>query len=133
MRRGFLLPVLFLLLVSLHLPKTLRSQSGKTDSCDLIIMRDGNEVKGKVLVISPDDVRYKKCDMPDGPDFVVRKRDVFMIEFKNGTREVFKEEAREAPVYSQSREDSIKKATRRLMYWLPVYPGNTMPMFFPRF
>lgn len=64
--------------------------------CDVIVLKNGDEVKGKVLEISPIEIKYKKCNMPDGPLYVVKKLDVFMIKYANGTKEVIKSEATEA-------------------------------------
>lgn len=56
--------------------------------CDIIILKNGNDVKAKVLEITPIEVKYKKCLSPDGPLYIVKKADVFMIKYSNGTKEV---------------------------------------------
>ncbi|MDP1800052.1 MAG: hypothetical protein Q8L81_01780 [Bacteroidota bacterium] len=58
--------------------------------CDLVIMKNGDEVKARVLEITPIEIKYKKCLSPDGPLYVVKKNDVFMIKYANGTKEVMK-------------------------------------------
>ncbi len=68
------------------------------DSCDEIIFKDGTEMKAKVLEISSSEVRYKRCDMQDGPTYVAKRSEVFMIKYSNGTREVFKEETYIPPI-----------------------------------
>jgi hypothetical protein len=60
--------------------------------CDQITFRDGTEKAANVLEIGQKEIRYKACDMPEGPVFVKFKSDVFMIVYKDGHREVFKEE-----------------------------------------
>jgi hypothetical protein len=67
------------------------------DSCDKILFRDGKEVAARVTEISPAEIRYRKCDMPDGPLFVSRKADIFMIRYANGKRETFEPEKPVAP------------------------------------
>ncbi len=79
----------------------------KDDPCDELIFRDGTELKGRVLEISSTEIKYKKCDMPDGPTYVAKKSSVFMIKYANGTREVFKEEA---PAFSHSSQNPKKGA-----------------------
>ncbi len=64
-----------------------------TDTCDVITLKNGDDVRGHVLEITPIDIKYKKCDLPDGPLYIVKKTDVFMIRYSNGTKEVIKEEA----------------------------------------
>src|SRR6218665_214442 len=61
----------------------------KKDRCDELIFNDGTEAKGKVTEITPTEIKYKKCDMPDGPVYVVRKSDVFMVRYANGEKEIF--------------------------------------------
>jgi hypothetical protein len=59
------------------------------DTCDKIVFRDGKEIRAKILEIGTEEVKYRKCDMVDGPLFVSRKADLFMINFANGTKEVY--------------------------------------------
>jgi hypothetical protein len=70
-----------------YLLKTINTQV--SDSCDRIVFRDGKETSAKVLEINPENIRYKRCDMPGGPEYVARKGDVFMIVFSNGTKQTF--------------------------------------------
>ena len=57
-------------------------------NCDVIILRNGDEIKGKVLEITLTEVKYKKCDNLNGPTISLRKQDVFIIKYPNGTKEV---------------------------------------------
>jgi hypothetical protein len=102
------------------------------DSCERMLMRDGREIMARVLVISASEIRYKRCDMSEGPDFVVRRGQVFMIEYLNGSKEYFKEERADTPAQHgskyRSREDSIRRATNRLLWCLPLYPAFSMPV-----
>lgn len=83
------------------------------EPCDELIFRDGSEMKGKVTEITETEVKYKKCDMLEGPIYVARKTDLFMIKYANGTREVFKNEGP-----SSSRPTADKKN----------YPKKTHPL-----
>lgn len=62
------------------------------EPCDVITLKNGEDVKAKILEITPIEIKYKKCDLPDGPLYVVKKSDVFMIKYANGTKEVVKSE-----------------------------------------
>ena len=55
---------------------------------DLLTRRNGEEVQVKILEITPDVVKYRRTDNPDGPLISVLKAEVFMIRYANGTREV---------------------------------------------
>lgn len=63
------------------------------DSCDVLLMKDGSEVKVKISEVTESQVKYKKCAMLDGPLYVSHKSEVFMIKYFNGTREVIKYDA----------------------------------------
>lgn len=76
---------------------TIKPSAQSDEPCDDLIFRDGSEVKGKVSEVNATEIKYKKCDMPDGPVYTVKKSEVFMIKYANGTREVFKEEAKPNP------------------------------------
>ena len=56
---------------------------------DLLTRQNGEEIKVNVLEITPAYVSYRRFDNPDGPLITVRKADVFMIRYANGTKEVF--------------------------------------------
>lgn len=58
------------------------------ETCDLIILKDGSEIKSKVLEINDDNIKYKLCDNLDGPTFTKSKDLIFMIKYPNGTSTV---------------------------------------------
>jgi hypothetical protein len=62
------------------------------DSCDLIILKNGQEVLAKVFEVTISEVKYKECSNLDGPVFTKRKSDFFMIKYSNGTNTVFNNE-----------------------------------------
>jgi len=56
---------------------------------DVIFIKDGSEIKCKVVEIEDVSVKYKKLDQQDGPFRNINKADIFMIIYEDGTREVF--------------------------------------------
>lgn len=56
---------------------------------DLIITNSKEELKTKVIEIDELFVKYKKFDFQDGPTYSIKKSDVFLIIYSNGTREAF--------------------------------------------
>jgi hypothetical protein len=56
---------------------------------DVIVLQSGDEIKAKVMEISPGEVKYKKHASPDGPTYTLTKSEVFMIKYENGEKEVF--------------------------------------------
>jgi len=58
---------------------------------DVIILRNGAEIKAKVTEIALLEIKYKRFENLDGPVVVVPKSDVFAIVYENGTCEEFEE------------------------------------------
>jgi len=57
------------------------------NDCDIIILESGEEISVNVLEITPDLIKYKKCDQEKGPLISISKEDVFMIKYHDGTKE----------------------------------------------
>ena len=62
---------------------------GTAQAQDLLTKQNGDELQVKVLEITPTEVRYRRSDNPDGPLISVRRSDVFMVRYANGTKEMF--------------------------------------------
>lgn len=60
--------------------------------CDIITLKNGSEIRAKVLEVGAHDIRYKECDNLDGPIFTIAKRDVFMIKYPNGSKTMINEQ-----------------------------------------
>lgn len=96
---------------------------------DQLFKKDNTKLMVEVIEIGPDEIRYKNADNPTGPVYVVRKSDVAMILYKNGTHETFNTPSPPAPrrddyytpeeklyppvvkepnVYKMAKEDSLK-------------------------
>jgi len=56
---------------------------------DIIMLKDGNEIKAKVTEITLSEIKYKAFEYLEGPTRIVEKKDVFLIIYENGTREIF--------------------------------------------
>lgn len=55
---------------------------------DTLTKTNGDEVQAKILEVTPLEIKYKRTDNPDGPLIVVRRADVFMVRYANGTKEL---------------------------------------------
>lgn len=74
--------IIFLLLFELSIPMVLYSQ-------DVILLINGDEIKSKVLEVGLEEVKYKKWDNQSGPAYTMKKTDIFMIKYENGSKDVF--------------------------------------------
>jgi len=59
---------------------------------DTLTMRNGENIPVKVIEVGTLEVKYKKLDNLNGPDFSILKSELSMIQYENGSKEVFKED-----------------------------------------
>ncbi len=83
---------------------------------DVITLKNGTDIKAVITEVSDDEIRYKRFDNQDGPVFVIKKSEVFMITYQNGTREVIN--AGNQPV-NTSRNRATNKDDGRIRYGGP--------------
>ena len=57
--------------------------------CDTVILRKGNSIVVRVLEVGRDQIKYKKCNNPDGPLYSMGISEIYMIKYNNGTRDFF--------------------------------------------
>ena len=85
--------ILLITLLSLHIvayasfpvPETSNIVSGE---CDNIILKDGGEISAKIIEITPDLIKYKKCGNQDGPLISINKSEVMMVRYIDGTKDI---------------------------------------------
>ena len=80
-----------------------------SQECDLLILKDGSEISVLITELRLTEIAYKKCDNLNGPLYVVRNQEVFMIKYKNGTSQVIKsEETSENTLAVSMKEKRVK-------------------------
>ena len=79
----------------ISLSKKVRELSKLDGDCDNIIYKNGEEVSVKVIEITTDVVKFKRCDNLDGPLISVKKSEILMIRYKNGSKEIFEDNSAE--------------------------------------
>ena len=62
--------------------------SALSEECDNIILNDGNEISAKILEVTPDLVKYKKCSKLDGPTYTLYKNDILLLRYSDGTKDI---------------------------------------------
>ncbi|MBS1586762.1 MAG: hypothetical protein JSS82_14595 [Bacteroidetes bacterium] len=67
-----------LLIIAAMLPIALQAQ-------DVITKKNGQNIRGKVLSVTPTDISYKTEKSPDGTTFTVSKDEVLSISYDDGT------------------------------------------------
>lgn len=71
-------------------------------SQDTLFTRSGQMIPAKVYEINQTDIKYKKPSNPDGPLYSISKEDIAVIEYKNGSKDVFQTQG-------QSQNQSLAK------------------------
>jgi hypothetical protein len=87
-------------------------------SQDLIILKNGEEIKSKILEVSPTEIKYKKFDNLDGPTFSIFKSDVFMIKYQNGTKDVFTSEKSNSEKTNNQINESLNSNPNSIGFYL---------------
>ena len=59
---------------------------------DVITLKNGDDIHALVQEIGEVDIKYKKIDNPNGPNYTQKKSEVFMIKYVNGSKDVFTEQ-----------------------------------------
>lgn len=67
--------------------------SNITFSQDIIVKKNQEEVKAKVIEISSSDIKFKEFEFQDGPTRNIAISEVFMVIYENGKRETFNQES----------------------------------------
>ena len=56
---------------------------------DIITLKNGDDIQALVQDIGEVDVKYKKFDNPNGPNYTLKKSEILMIRYANGSKDVF--------------------------------------------
>jgi hypothetical protein len=62
------------------------------EPCDNIILKNGKEISAKIIEITPDLIKYKKCNNLDGPLISIYKNEVLMLRYNDGSKDLFNNE-----------------------------------------
>lgn len=88
------------------------STKKQNDTCDVIFFRDGSEINAKIEEVGINEIKYKRCDIPDGPAYISSKKDIFMIKYANGTKELFKSEPAPTELRTYPSEKNTYKSNK---------------------
>src|SRR5688572_5889533 len=108
----------------------------KLSAQDKITLLNGEELNGRITEVTDSEIKYVSSENPSGPIRVLYKKDVFLIRYENGTRELVSGAAvQPAPVSTQGinskEKDTSFVAARRKKFGGPRFgitylsPGTT--------
>ena len=90
---------------------------------DIILKKDGSEIKAKVLEITDQQIKYKEFDFQNGPIRNINISEVFMITYENGQKEVFKLNETKN---SSSKRQRVTNCTKNLALGMDIGLGGSM-------
>lgn len=100
--------------VSNHTEIVVKNQDPEKE-CDIIILKNSDEIPAKVLEVGTDYIKYKECANLDGPIFTKNKSELFMIKYVNGTKTVFSQDNNNSSTKNSSDKDSSKGGKSQLI------------------
>ena len=82
-------------------------------SQDVIMKKNGDEIKSKVEELTDEVIKYKKFDNLEGPSYSIPKSEVFIIKYSNGTKEVIEQSSGSSasPSSSPSTDNTFQNVT----------------------
>lgn len=110
-----------------------------THAQDKIMFIDGTEILSKVIEINNSEIKYKQFDNQNGPTIITLKKNIFIIKYENGTKEVFTENLiKDSPTNIQVETElntnyCVKKGYKILDAFYGVTFNNYSPFIFNDF
>ena len=63
---------------------------------DVIVKKNGSTILCKILEVGTSEVKYKKHSNPKGPTYIISKKDILSINYKNGEKDMFAEDSEDS-------------------------------------
>ncbi|MCL2597361.1 MAG: hypothetical protein FWD66_06840 [Paludibacter sp.] len=58
---------------------------------DIITLKNGDDINASVKEVGETEIKYKKFENLNGPIYTMKKSEIFMIKYQNGSKDVFNE------------------------------------------
>lgn len=94
--------------------------SGFCLSQDVIMKKDGAEIQAKILKVGTDEIEYKRHDNPDGPVYTELRSDILVIQYENGSKDIFEEQENKIPRFNN---DLFTKGQADALLYYRGYTG----------
>ena len=98
---------------------------------DVITLKNGTDINAFVQKVGDIEIEYKRFDNPSGPNYTLKKSEILMIRYENGTKDIFLEEPKpvEAKTHVDDLKDKRQSATncvKRTAFGLDIGLGGTV-------
>ena len=94
---------------------------------DVIVKKDGNIIRSKVLEVTPSDIKYKKESNPNGPTYTIHISDVMSINYENGENEHFENNSANKENTTEESRFVYKPADARNAELIKLYNRTYVP------
>ena len=91
---------------------------------DVIILKKGDNIQALVQEIGTDEIKYKKFDKPNGATYTLKKAEILMIRYADGSRDTFGNKVPEQLLMQNTGEETSEEIVEKA----PEYPGGTNAM-----
>jgi hypothetical protein len=109
------------------------SKLSEEKPCDLVMLKNGEEINAKVTEIGTSEIKYKLCDNLEGPVYTINKKDVFKIKYANGTSTLISEiedTQESSPKASHQKEGRMNNNNLKIMAIVGIILGG-LGLFIP--
>ncbi|MDR9398905.1 hypothetical protein [Salibacter sp.] len=96
----------------------------KDEECDVITLKNGQEIKAKILEIDEDNIKYKKCGKTDGPTYIKSKADILLIRYPDGSKDIFSDQNE-----NKTDEQAVSHEKKSIAGW--GIAGTILGIFIP--
>lgn len=93
---------------------------GALNAQDKIVLTNGEEIMAKVTEISDSEIKYKRADNLNGPNMVVYKSSVILINYANGSQDVFSDFKNSKPEITDDVYKATKGGATKTQSWTPA-------------
>lgn len=100
----------FLLILTLFSVLSVYSQ-------DVIILKNGDEIKAKVTEILSNDVKYKRASNPTGPTYTLPISKIFMIRYQSGDKDLFGNIEEKKTEYNNTSNQPVAKSSNPTVFY----------------
>ena len=100
---------------------------------DIITLKNGTDIQALVQEVGEVDVKYKKFENPNGPNYTLKKTEILIIRYANGSKDIFSEEekpiekkevSQSKPNPTDTKKTSISQSNNENMQ-IVYLPANT--------
>jgi hypothetical protein len=84
---------------------------------DIIVKNDGNEIKAKVEEVLDTEIKYRKSDNLSGPVYTMKKSEIFMVKYENGSKDVFGNQQTQTTPSAENAGASVSQGVPAIIYF----------------